>query len=222
MGLSKLMITFLEDENVMAENLAKPLEFVIKRLEIEKPDYLRNIHYSQPDTAADKSYSKDDTNFLKFMTNDIKDGASPFFANDKAYVVNKSKNNEYVFIQISDLKRFNPQRIDFMSNPDVFAKESGLNNLTALMTGLYFDYFHAAHFQKHLQPLLQYLVVYEDAEAIETYGKPVDEGFMAGAKTTRVLYIQHLEGEDNKRYIDISMSVPDKPSQVLRAGYLVD
>ncbi len=221
LGLSKLLVTFLNDPKVKAANEKQPLAYLIKALDSDKPDHLKEISYLK--VSYDSAHRPEvDTNnpFYQSIVADTLSKAYPCFITDKHLLLNKAGGNQYVFISYGNLGKVT--RRDYKRDMSVFAHESGLKSLTTLLANIYIEYYHPANLKKDLYPLLQYLIIYDNGKTVSSYGKPVEKGFDEKAKTSRVFYIQELKRKDGKECIDICVPRPGKKGQVLRAGYLIN
>jgi len=220
-GLSKLLVTFLNAPAVKKAHEKQPLTYLIKALYEDKPNHLKSISYIETGyDSANKIVMDTNNPFYQLIIADTLSKEYPYFIGTKHLLLNKAGENQYVIISYGNLGKITSR--DYKRNMPVFARESGLKSLTILLANIYIEYYHPSNLKKDLSPLLHYLVVYNNGKSVSVYGKPVVKGFEDKARTTRAFYIQGLTRKDNKECIDICVPIPDKNRQVLRAGYLIN
>jgi PPM family protein phosphatase len=218
-GMIKLMVTFIEDERVKAMQMKNPLDHLFYAIRRVKPAFIVDLFYFSSDSVLIET----DSIFKQIMLQDTFNVTNkPAINWDLRLIYNKSNVGEYIFIQFGQLDQVDPKSHDFVSNYEVFARESGLNGLTILLSHVVFTFFHPDNLIKDMHPWPSYLVYYEnDISQKTSFGSVPDSLFDARAsRVQKDFFIQSLNYEDT-RFIDICTPVPRKENTVLRAGYPV-
>jgi protein phosphatase len=224
-GISKLLVTFLNDPKIIADSLPNPLENIINSFVVnEKPAFIKAVHFYEifKDNSRINSINISENWKNILLADSINSPENPRYIEEKNIILNKADSNRFVVVELDNIKKIKSQ--DYKVNEIVFAHESGLKNLTVLLSNLYYDYYHEANIIKDLKPLLKYLIIYNEKGKISfKKGEPINNDFKEKAKTTSDFYIQSLRFDNNKPCVDISVPVHNKnKSEVMRLGFEIE
>lgn len=226
-GISRLLVAFLEDEQVIKavenRNIQNPIEMLVGEIFRERPGYIDDIFYVKTiEDSLQLAKIRDSKDLKAYVLADTPPRHKyPFLTNDKKYYVNRTKAMQYVFIRVGDFGKVSPLRRDYSRSTVVFAHEAGLTGLTRLMAEINHKYFHMERLRNELIALNDYLAYYQSGRLERHTGYMVNKEFNKGAVITRGIFIQHLNRLNDRPVIDICVPVKNTEGAVFRAGYVI-